>query len=437
MGGYSLNMGFWWYCHLPATICKRTLCHIQDGRLISINVLEYATILLNCTATIHFWCTQDARTTQDIMYPTVLLLADYKTAEAWTTKGCKASLAGRALGRIQCALMMNCPVGITTDYITTSDNHIADSLSCITKFSITCHLSAFPPKYLAPLLHNGHAVVTTVDQSTHDKRSGTQESRQNCWLQCCARNNTSDPCLLTMPPLDVNFLLATWAINLLRGETVLGQNIQSSTIKAYLQAATKLLRDSGYRHDPIADDNNTHTKQILHRLRWYESIPNRHKRLPDATMAWWVDIKWWVQKNGQCNDVISFWRDTTNNQWRPNRIVFLNTQELETLLHLIASTVTGITDPAILQQLYGLHSIRVTACNELAHQRRLRWHSLTFLDYLRNTVYAAQRHCLLFAIKVSPHDRDLWKNLLPSGKNTSSRAGPQKSPFHNGGTKAS
>jgi hypothetical protein len=65
----------------------------------------------------------------------------------------------------------------------------------------------------------------------------------------------------------------------------------------------------------------------------------------------------------------------------------------------------------LLQRMFGLHSIRITACNELDRlgvndsfiQRRLRWKSLTFLTYLRNTIYSARRHNLS-NIAVSPHD---------------------------------
>ncbi len=48
---------------------------------------------------------------------TVLIMADNKTTESWATKGCKQSLAGRALGKIQCALMINNPVGLDAAYI--------------------------------------------------------------------------------------------------------------------------------------------------------------------------------------------------------------------------------------------------------------------------------------------------------------------------------
>jgi hypothetical protein len=154
-----------------------------------------------------------------------------------------------------------------------------------------------------------------------------------------------------------------------------------------------------------------------------------------------VDIRWRWQKNGDNGQVISFWQDASNPVWCPvqaawrisqrarrlhipphepvgkyleassNSIVFLNTVEIEQFMRSIAAHTTGIKDTALLQRMFGLHSIRITACNELDRlgvndsfiQRRLRWKSLTFLTYLRNTIYSARRHNLS-NIAVSPHD---------------------------------
>ena len=61
----------------------------------------------------------------------VLLYADNRTAESWLIKASKASHAGRALGYIQAALMINIPVGINVDHVTSEDNEIADRISRI------------------------------------------------------------------------------------------------------------------------------------------------------------------------------------------------------------------------------------------------------------------------------------------------------------------
>jgi len=59
----------------------------------------------------------------------VLLEADNTTAEAWLTKACKNSIIGRALGRLQCALMLNNPVGTNAHHLSTIENEIADGIS--------------------------------------------------------------------------------------------------------------------------------------------------------------------------------------------------------------------------------------------------------------------------------------------------------------------
>ena len=49
-GGYSLNMGFWWYMEWPQNIQQSTLKFIfnnKDGKLVSINALEYASLIVN------------------------------------------------------------------------------------------------------------------------------------------------------------------------------------------------------------------------------------------------------------------------------------------------------------------------------------------------------------------------------------------------------
>ena len=66
----------------------------------------------------------------------MLLYADNRTAESWLIKASKSSKAGRALGYIQAALMINNPVGTNVDHVTSEDNTIADLISRILSESI-------------------------------------------------------------------------------------------------------------------------------------------------------------------------------------------------------------------------------------------------------------------------------------------------------------
>ncbi len=49
-GGYSIELGFWWHIYFPEEIKRRTLLvktDNVDGTLISINVLEFVTVIVN------------------------------------------------------------------------------------------------------------------------------------------------------------------------------------------------------------------------------------------------------------------------------------------------------------------------------------------------------------------------------------------------------
>ena len=131
-GGYSLDLGFWWYYEWPESIKKCTLKFMfnnNDGTLVSINALEYASLIINYVAATYvltqIWPSPDDP------HPVVLLYADNRTAESWLIKASKSSPGGRALGYIQAALMINNPVGINVAHVTSKDNEIADRISRI------------------------------------------------------------------------------------------------------------------------------------------------------------------------------------------------------------------------------------------------------------------------------------------------------------------
>ena len=133
-GGYSFDLGFWWYIQWPSRIYKCTLKFVttnKDGILITINALEYASLIINYVAVTHILTKAQVRMRRD-PHPVVLLLADNRSAEAWLRKASSASEAGRALGYIQAAFMVNNPVGINVGHVTSKDNKIADRISRVT-----------------------------------------------------------------------------------------------------------------------------------------------------------------------------------------------------------------------------------------------------------------------------------------------------------------
>lgn len=128
-GGFSIDCRFWWYLEWSEDIRRRTLRYRRnnsDGKFISINALEFASVIINFAAmTLFFQQNQDPSNP----FPVGLIFADNVSAEIWAIKGCKSSLLGRALGRLLCALLINNPLGLCTARISTSENKIADEIS--------------------------------------------------------------------------------------------------------------------------------------------------------------------------------------------------------------------------------------------------------------------------------------------------------------------
>ena len=55
-GGYSLSLGFWWHLPFPEEVKLRIFLHKRDnadGLLITINVLEFVTVIINYRAALH------------------------------------------------------------------------------------------------------------------------------------------------------------------------------------------------------------------------------------------------------------------------------------------------------------------------------------------------------------------------------------------------
>jgi hypothetical protein len=136
-GGYSLCMGFWWYIEWPKAIHECTLKFVynnKEGKLISINALEYASLIINYVAASYVLA--KVCPSPGDPHPVVLLYADNSTAESWLIKASKSSHAGRALGYIQAAFMINNPVGTNVGHVPSEDNEIADKISRIASESV-------------------------------------------------------------------------------------------------------------------------------------------------------------------------------------------------------------------------------------------------------------------------------------------------------------
>jgi hypothetical protein len=132
-GGYSTTLRTWWYLSFPDFIIERTLLHLKnnnDETFISINCLEYVTIIINYCAAIT--AISEGNIIND-PHPVVLCVTDNISAKNWTTHTCKKSIIGRALARFFCGLLIGSDVGINATWISTFENKIADEISRIKK----------------------------------------------------------------------------------------------------------------------------------------------------------------------------------------------------------------------------------------------------------------------------------------------------------------
>ncbi len=143
-GGYCVEFKFWWHLSLPEEIVKRTLIYLADDSnndLISINALEFVTVILNYCASLTVLFESDIL--QDDPFPVILAKTDSTSALSWVTHRCKGSPLGRALALLFVGLLMDSPLGINADWIDTLANEVADGISRF-KLSSTSETNIHP-----------------------------------------------------------------------------------------------------------------------------------------------------------------------------------------------------------------------------------------------------------------------------------------------------
>jgi hypothetical protein len=129
-GGYSLSLGFWGHLPFHEEVKLCTLLHKQDNvdsRLISINVLEFVTVIINYCAALHMVLSTNPMNNP---YPVLLSVIHNASALSWTTGACCRSRIGRLLARFFCWLLINLPLSINSQWISMLHNAIADDISC-------------------------------------------------------------------------------------------------------------------------------------------------------------------------------------------------------------------------------------------------------------------------------------------------------------------
>ncbi len=132
-GGFSVTLGFWWHIHFPDKVVWRTLqfkTSNNDGRLVLINVLEFVTVIINYCTALHVVPTSPVI---DDPHPVIPNVTNNSSTLSWTLHTCKRSKIGQILAHFFCSLLINSPLGINSQWISTIDNKIADDISCLKK----------------------------------------------------------------------------------------------------------------------------------------------------------------------------------------------------------------------------------------------------------------------------------------------------------------
>jgi hypothetical protein len=127
-GGYSLDFWFWWFTPFLDKIVPRPLLHLKNGEdlnFISINVLEYMTIIINYCGALTAYLKD--RFTDD-PHPVVLCITAIISAKNWMMHTCKKSIIGCSLACFFCGLLIRLDVRINAKWISTMANKIADKI---------------------------------------------------------------------------------------------------------------------------------------------------------------------------------------------------------------------------------------------------------------------------------------------------------------------
>ena len=126
-GGWSTDLRCWWYLEYPPEVVRRAMQkNNRHGTYISINSLEMLCVLVNYAAALHICWLDGIDLT---LAPTVNNWCDNTSACSWVNTRCKESLIGRALGRFLCGLLMGSNLGLSTTWLSTHDNVVADAIS--------------------------------------------------------------------------------------------------------------------------------------------------------------------------------------------------------------------------------------------------------------------------------------------------------------------
>ncbi len=145
-GGYFISLEFWWHIMFPDKVIQRMLIHKKDnsnGLLISINMLKFIMVIINYCVSLHVITM--TKITGDL-HPVLLNIANNASALSWTNHTCRTSKISQLLAHFFCLLLINSPLGINSQWISTNDNKMPMTYLVLRKHLLTLsHLSIIPP----------------------------------------------------------------------------------------------------------------------------------------------------------------------------------------------------------------------------------------------------------------------------------------------------
>jgi hypothetical protein len=118
-------------------VVNQTLLHLKDNSdesFISINCLEYFTIIVNYCASLVAFATQKVN---DDPHPVILCVTNNTSALNWNQHTSKKSRIRQALARFFCGLLIGSNVGVNAKWISTVENEIADKILRLKKLTST------------------------------------------------------------------------------------------------------------------------------------------------------------------------------------------------------------------------------------------------------------------------------------------------------------
>ena len=116
-------------------------------------------------------------------------------------------------------------------------------------------LSALPTECRSHLIDYGHPIADRLHGSTHCKQAITDRSRKIHFLSWCHDVGLPDPCTPELPLQGRNWIIACYAVSLLRGRTITGVRIRHATLLGYIKQAVTLHIDRGLPNPQHVDIN--------------------------------------------------------------------------------------------------------------------------------------------------------------------------------------